>query len=783
MTAATRRESSSFDPDAYLRSGQTGMSESRGDRFFTVKPSSISSGHADTSPFMPLPVEIASRNGDFAWLAGEPDGVERCVESDASDAEKDEVNETTDTTSETSEPEPSETTKEEDVVESDEESSESSDASTESEDEPEQPEQPKQPTHQQAPTLPWETQMPPPYWYHPFAYAPGPYGYPAPAQKPKSKKTKKRGKKEDTAKTTPLKDTQANVPQSQTAVPSEHVRSQVPSPLSTRGPSAWGVSVLVPRAKEVTNKKGDAFGEYEDGFDSSTQTFQGLGRYNLADDLCHAVWSIAKGNLDVLQPVFYAHDASQKGYLNREELRAMLRDLEPQTSQRQLDRVEAMVGAGDNSQTDTRTKTSTFPPTTLDALVRAAHGGAAAAARLDTAEGCLSAAALVAQLENALVNDSQLLNQVFAVDVDKLIGESVNRRRARLHHLTLNKAPRVLLPSAVRVDPTSVRLLLAALDAPMGLYSGTGADDLLIDDPKRFPERLKSLRMELSKHARYRTLLKKRENALAKNAKQEKELQVLANAKRRAEVRAAMRDEPIKTVKPTVVTRVEEFREHVTAATPDTKLVATPEKAKTPLKTPVKVKTPLKTPVKATTPEKIKTPEKTPSALSPVMPPPTPPPAPPVEELLEEVRQRIQGAVAEEKNATQTASLDIDKYYEWTRERRARVLEKWAETQYGQLDTKKTETKVTAEHKSTTPPKKDIPAVEPDMKGLTSVVPEESTDENSRSTNSTPDRKEFVESSLDAALADASGRYDRARQSVEELEALVPLKFTSRKDE
>ena len=109
-------------------------------------------------------------------------------------------------------------------------------------------------------------------------------------------------------------------------------------------------------------------------------------------------------------PAFHSHDRGQKGYLRLSELRALLSTLDPLASARQLDRVEAMVladhpsplpggslgGDGDDA---------TFPGTTLDGLVRAAHGGAAAAARLATRDGCFTAATLVARLENAAADD------------------------------------------------------------------------------------------------------------------------------------------------------------------------------------------------------------------------------------------------------------------------------------------------------------------------------------------------------------------------------------------
>ena len=49
-----------------------------------------------------------------------------------------------------------------------------------------------------------------------------------------------------------------------------------------------------------------------------------FGGYRLENDLCCAVWSVAKDRLDLLQPIFYSHDAGRKGYLRPGELRAMV---------------------------------------------------------------------------------------------------------------------------------------------------------------------------------------------------------------------------------------------------------------------------------------------------------------------------------------------------------------------------------------------------------------------------------------------------------------------------
>ena len=197
--------------------------------------------------------------------------------------------------------------------------------------------------------------------------------------------------------------------------------------------NAWGVSVLVPAPRDENENSSPTFSGYGASLgERGADDFVGLGRYDLSDDLCCAVWGVAKTNLDALQPVFYAHDEAQKGYLTRNELRAALRHLEPRCSARQVDRVEAMLLAATSDSGD-----DALRHTTLDALVRAAHGGASAAARLETPEGCLSAAALVAALENAffLADDAERATALSATDVDAkaFASMSLNRRRATLH--------------------------------------------------------------------------------------------------------------------------------------------------------------------------------------------------------------------------------------------------------------------------------------------------------------------------------------------------------------
>jgi hypothetical protein len=417
MPVSTRRPSSSWygEPDAYLNARVLGAPPTdRCDRFFTVAPCGLAEGHAvrHDDGFVPNSVELATRRGDFAWLSGEPDvcGGGHDEGEGGDDVESKEVTRDT-ASSETSEP-TSGTAKGEPSVSADDESDEeSSDESSDDISETSTPDQPEPEKKQQPRTagVPWEAFLPPPFWYHPLAYAPA---FWAGRENTKSKDPKPT-KKKKLANGTPGGSAPQN-PTKQTEVPSE----KECSPPLTRGVSAWGVSVLVPQGNEEVKEPAE---EYDEADERNNQpTFAGLGRYNLQDDLCSAVWSIAKGNLDVLQPVFYAHDAKQKGYLTREETRAMLRDLEPLASARQLDRVEAFLLAanavsrsGFDGTHEFRDDKVPFPPCTLDSLVRGSHLGACAAARLDTPEGCTSAAKLVALVENALVADPELLRVVF----------------------------------------------------------------------------------------------------------------------------------------------------------------------------------------------------------------------------------------------------------------------------------------------------------------------------------------------------------------------------------
>ena len=320
--------------------------------------------------------------------------------------------------------------------------------------------------------------------------------------------------------------------------------------------NARGVSAPVPAPRgsggsDESPSASEESAEKNDARDVARVAFEGLGRYELSDDLCGAVWGVAKRNMDALQPTFYARDAARKGYLSRTELRAALRDLEPRCSARQLDRVEAMLRAASSNSGASGPGGDVMRHTTLDALVRAAHGGVSAAARLETPGGCLSAARLVAALENAIADDAEkALSGVFVAfeaRVDATM--SANRRRVMLHRAILTNAPRVLLPAAIKADAASVRLLVAALDSPMGMHSGTGPSDPLIDDPARFPERLRSLRLELVKTARFRKLLEHGRRAKAKIPKQHTELAARAAASGRAPKREATRREPVVAAK------------------------------------------------------------------------------------------------------------------------------------------------------------------------------------------------------------------------------------------
>ena len=227
-----------------------------------------------------------------------------------------------------------------------------------------------------------------------------------------------------------------------------------------------------------------------------------FGGYRLEHDLCCAIWSVAKDRLDLLQPIFYSHDAGRKGHLLPGEMRAMLRRLEPEAPDRQLDRVEAMVSAAEQFAT----KATAVPVgssggfalhgVTLDAFVRAVHGGATAAARLATPEGCAAAAQLVGHLESAVMASPDVFHRALSSVVAR--GNLPARRRVMLHRAMLQIVPRALMPQMVaRGDIDAARLLIASLDSPAGVHGGTGPGDALASDANMLPARLRSLRSEL----------------------------------------------------------------------------------------------------------------------------------------------------------------------------------------------------------------------------------------------------------------------------------------------
>jgi muramoyltetrapeptide carboxypeptidase LdcA involved in peptidoglycan recycling len=102
-------------------------------------------------------------------------------------------------------------------------------------------------------------------------------------------------------------------------------------------------------------------------------------------------------------------------------------------------------------------------------LVRAVHGGAAAAARLATPEGCGAAAQLVAQLENAAVASPEVFHRALSSMAPR--DDPPSRRRVKLHRAMLQQVLRALLP-ARGGDAESARLLVACLDSPAGVHAG-----------------------------------------------------------------------------------------------------------------------------------------------------------------------------------------------------------------------------------------------------------------------------------------------------------------------
>jgi len=171
-------------------------------------------------------------------------------------------------------------------------------------------------------------------------------------------------------------------------------------------------------------------------------------------------------------------------------------------------------------------------------LVRAAHGGAAAAARLATRDGCLTAATLVARLENAAADDpatfrAALLDPSAAAAAEEDPSSSASacalpRRRIETHRASLTRLPRALLPASALQDAASTRLLVAALDSPAGAHAGTGPGDPLPAEAEALLERFASLRSELAEVAR---MLGARETAA--NARARKEAREAAEKERR----------------------------------------------------------------------------------------------------------------------------------------------------------------------------------------------------------------------------------------------------------
>ena len=155
-------------------------------------------------------------------------------------------------------------------------------------------------------------------------------------------------------------------------------------------------------------------------------------------------------------------------------------------------------------------------------------------------------------------------------------------------------------------------------------------------------------------------------------------------------------------------------------------------------------------------------------------------------------RATIAMAIAEEKLVDEKARAEIGRYYQWTRERRARVLAKWSESQLTQTETDVKSVKTLDSVKTlesdalskTTP--RTAPHIEAEMKSLTSAVAPARADKSKDKEKVSPESKnrhEFVSSALDAQLRDASARCERARQSVEHLRGLEPPKFPSRNGE
>lgn len=223
-----------------------------------------------------------------------------------------------------------------------------------------------------------------------------------------------------------------------------------------------------------------------------------FGGYSVEmEDLCYALWLIAKDSVYELPRIFAKYDARKKGYLRPKELRAMLRALDPEADERQLDRVEAMIVA-EHPTPPSAGQEELLPAVTLDILVRAALGGYSAAAKLSTPKGCAQAAQLVAQLEYATAASPHVFDRALSSFATRRELASKPRRNL-LHRAMLQVVPHAMLKSSITVD--EARLLVAALDSPAGVHAGTGPRDLLASEPGMLAARLRSLSTELIRAA------------------------------------------------------------------------------------------------------------------------------------------------------------------------------------------------------------------------------------------------------------------------------------------
>ena len=206
-----------------------------------------------------------------------------------------------------------------------------------------------------------------------------------------------------------------------------------------------------------------------------------------------------EGRLDLLQPIFYSPTQDARDTFVQGE-RAMLRRLEPEAPDRQLDRVEAMVSAAEQFAT----KATAVPVgssggfalhgVTLDAFVRAVHGGATAAARLATPEGGAAAAQLVGHLESAVMASPDVFHRALSSVVAR--GNLPARRRVMLHRAMLQIVPRALMPQMVARGGRR-RAVLIASGQSRGCARRHGTGRRAGFDANMLPARLRSLRTEL----------------------------------------------------------------------------------------------------------------------------------------------------------------------------------------------------------------------------------------------------------------------------------------------